>query len=165
MKRTFRTLGVFLSALFLLTACSSDDDKYNLGSFTVPFEEVVNTTKADCVVGTWQLVGKGSTKEDVYVSCFLSRSYVIQFFKDGTFKGEVDTNTIHGKYECTNSGTFHFTEYEVEGNINDDVEKETHTYMKETKRFRVTDKSINRDHCLALLFSDNDFLFYQEIVN
>lgn len=53
MKRTFKTLGLFMSALFLLTACSSDDDKYNLGSFTVPFEEVVNTTKADCVVGSW----------------------------------------------------------------------------------------------------------------
>ncbi len=26
MKRTFKTLGIFLSALFLLTACSSDDD-------------------------------------------------------------------------------------------------------------------------------------------
>ena len=27
MKRTFKTLGIFLSAIFLLTGCSSDDDE------------------------------------------------------------------------------------------------------------------------------------------
>ena len=46
MKRAFRTLGVFLSALFLLTACSSDDEDIDLSNIETN-ELLIQSDKGD----------------------------------------------------------------------------------------------------------------------
>lgn len=74
MNRTFKTLGIFLSALFLLAACSSDDDFPNLKD-----EDFIETISDTGTIGYSKDYENSPGEHRWYIRC----SPKMDFYIDG----------------------------------------------------------------------------------
>jgi hypothetical protein len=159
MKRAFKIIGIFLSAILLLAGCSSDDEDMAVSLFPVKMnimEEIGGTTNVQNIHYTWRMMGAG--QDDSYD--VIERppfQYKITLFNNGTFEGYTDNNTFRGKYICNEDGSFKFTEYNGVDLTTEEDELLIHTNIKNSKRFGVGEDS----QYLVFFYTDKDFcLFY-----
>ena len=159
MKRAFKSICIFLSAIFLLASCSSDDEE-DMTATLFPYkmdimDEIVGTTNVQCIHHTWKMsaYGQDGTYDGLKRPPF---KYQITFFNNGTFEGYTDKNSFKGKYICNEDGSFKFTEYNGVDLTTGEDELLIHTNLINSKRFGVNEPSYD----LVLFYTDKDFYLF-----
>ena len=158
MKRALKTIGIFLSAIFLLAGCSSDDDE-EAGNIIICKPQPLKlegTTRVDNVYHEWRIAGYGTIGS--YDGILPLESYTIRLRKDGTFIGHTANNDFCGKYVCLEDGTFQIKEYRFTSQAEGDDENFAHLNIQKVQRFSVDEKGLY----LALYYTDNDLLYFNK---
>ena len=153
MKRAFKTIGILLSAIFLLAGCSSDDDE-EVGNIIICKPQPLKlegTTRVDDVFHEWKLIGYGTIGS--WDGILPLESYTIRLRKDGTIIGHTEKNDFSGKFICLPDGSFQIMDYTF---IEQQVDSFPHHHVKQVQSFIVDEKS----RYLALYYTDKDFFYF-----
>lgn len=157
MKRAFKNIVLFLSAIILLAGCSNDEEGDGTGSLGIvrlEMSKIAGTTQTKNIYHTWVMSGYG--QDDGYSISSFKDNYKITLFEDGTFECTTTNNIFRGKYTSNEDGTFKFTDYSgVDLTVGED-EPLIHTNMKKVRRFGVNEQSFY----LALYYTDKDFYLF-----
>jgi len=161
MKRAFKTIGIFLSAIILLASCSSDDEEEfgDLFPERLELSQIAGTTISNNIYHSWEMMGYG--QDGGYGITSHKDKYRITFLKNGTFECKTENNAFHGRYVCNEDGSFSFTEYNgVDLTVGKD-EPLIHANIKNCKRFAINEQS----YYLVLFYSDKDFYLFWNMDN